>query len=569
MKEFVKLSKEYVWFIIGVSILGVVTNGLALFVPKLGARAIDQFTANLPVHYTGLIVVAAVSFVVAVVQIYLSTYFSEKVALKLRSELIDKISEQTFMYIANSTAGRLLTVVTSDVDAVKGVISMGIVSLLSAGVTLIGSIIFLLVINFKLGLATISIIPFLLVAVVGIFGSMGKLFQAGQETLEKINAVTNESIVGAALVRVLDAAAAEVKKFFDVNSKAREIGFTVVRYISFLIPVITLLANITTIIILWFGGRQVIGGTLSLGEFSAFLAYSALFIWPLFVLSFTGSMISRGAVSLVRVREVLDAEKIEEKGSYKGPIKGAVEFKNVSLSYKDESGTERTVLKDVSFKIQPGTKNAVVGPTAAGKTQLFYLMAGLVLPTAGEIYIDGRLLKDYHTESLLRQVGLVFQDSIVFNTTLRENISLSSKTTEEVMMKALRVAELERLVEELPKGIDSLVSERGTSLSGGQKQRLMLARALAVDPRILLLDDFTARVDRATEASILKNVADEYPNITLVSITQKVEPIKNYEKIIVLMEGELVAEGTHENLLKNSFEYRQIYESQQSTEEIS
>jgi ATP-binding cassette subfamily B protein len=313
----------------------------------------------------------------------------------------------------------------------------------------------------------------------------------------------------------------------------------------------------------------VVSGTLTVGNFSAFIAYSAMFIWPLFVLSFVGTSISRGGVSLKRINDVINASVQSETGNHVQSIKGNIEFKNVTLIYKSEEGEEKTVLKNISFKIDALSKCAILGPTAAGKTQIFYLLAGLVLPTSGEILIDGVPMKSYLPSELLTHIGLVFQESIMFNTTFRDNIALSSKVNDDSLKLSIDTAELADLVTSLPKGLDTLVSERGTSLSGGQKQRLMLARALAINPDILLLDDFTARVDNSTEARILSNVTTNYPNVTLISITQKVEPIKDYQKIIVIMEGELIAVGTHLELIENSFEYQQILESQISTENIS
>jgi ATP-binding cassette, subfamily B, bacterial len=226
---------------------------------------------------------------------------------------------------------------------------------------------------------------------------------------------------------------------------------------------------------------------------------------------------------------------------------------------------DKLSLKDVSFEMRPGTKTAIIGPTAAGKTQLLYLMIGLMDPTAGTIQYDGKAIKEYEEASLHKQVGFVFQDSVMFNMSLRENIAFNTEVSEADMKKAIETAELDDFIETLPDGLDTLVSERGTSLSGGQKQRVMLARALALDPKVLLLDDFTARVDTRTERKILENVTKNYPGMTLVSVTQKVASVEQYDRIIVLMEGELIAQGTHAELMRSSPEYVQIYESQQST----
>lgn len=546
--SFARLIKIYWPWVAAVLVLGLTTNLLSLYVPKLSAGVIDGTQGS-----GFLILIAEIAFIVAVIQITISSYFSEKVALDLRAKLIDKIKDQTYSYIGESTPGRLLTVATSDVDAVKSVFSLGLVTLLGAVVTLIGATIFLLNINVRLALYTIAVIPFLILSFAFIFGNIARLFRAAQENLEKINAVINETIVGAALIRVLNSTAYEIEKFKEVNLKSREIGMGIVKSISALIPIITLIANSTTMIIIWFGGKEVISHVLSIGNFSAFLSYSAMFIWPLFVLSFVGTMLSRAGVSLKRINEVLDAPIKKNTGTLKKTIQGKIEFKNVSYG---------PILKDISFTIEPQTRTAIIGPTGGGKTQLFYLMSGLIAPSSGEILIDGTPIQEYDQETLFTQIGLVFQDSIIFNATLRENISLQGKGEIE---KALEVAELDELVKDLPQGLNTMISERGTSLSGGQKQRLMLARALAIHPKVLLLDDFTARVDITTEKSILNNINKEYIDITIVSITQKIEPIKSYDHIIVLMEGELVGEGRHDDLLNTSFEYQQIYQSQQTT----
>ncbi len=232
----------------------------------------------------------------------------------------------------------------------------------------------------------------------------------------------------------------------------------------------------------------------------------------------------------------------------------------VSLKFGDKE-----VLKDVSFSAQGGSTTAIIGPTAAGKTQMLYVLIGLLQPTAGTVTFDGEPLAAYDKEALHRQVGFVFQDSILFNLTLRENIAFSTDIPPADMEKAIATAELHDFVATLPQGLETVVSERGTSLSGGQKQRVMLARALALNPKVLLLDDFTARVDTNTEQAILRNIHQNYPGITLISVTQKIASVENYDQIVLLMEGEVLATGTHTHLMETSPEYVQIYESQRST----
>jgi ATP-binding cassette subfamily B protein len=207
----------------------------------------------------------------------------------------------------------------------------------------------------------------------------------------------------------------------------------------------------------------------------------------------------------------------------------------------------------------------LIAPPAAGKTQLIYLLTGLIKPKRGTILFDDCNIDDYNKELFQQQIGFVFQDSIMFNMSLRENIAFNDKVTDELMAKAIETAELNDFIHTLPDGLETIVSERGTSLSGGQKQRVMLARALALNPKILLLDDFTARVDSQTEEKILENVARNYPGITLLSVTQKISSVMNYGQIILLEEGEILARGTHDSLMESSPEYVQIFNSQRST----
>jgi len=217
----------------------------------------------------------------------------------------------------------------------------------------------------------------------------------------------------------------------------------------------------------------------------------------------------------------------------------------------------KQVLKNVSFAGKGGTKIAVIGPTAAGKSQLLYVMTGLLRPGSGSVEYDGKSIDEYAKESFHRQVGFVLQDSVIFNLTLRENIAFSKTVTDEALEKALSTAEVKDFVDGLPQKLDTIVSERGASLSGGQKQRIMLARALALNPKVLLLDDFTARVDTTTERKILENVHRNYPGITLISVTQKIASVEDYDQIVLLMEGEVLAAGTHRQLMETSPEYVQ------------
>jgi len=285
-----------------------------------------------------------------------------------------------------------------------------------------------------------------------------------------------------------------------------------------------------------------------------------MLLFPVMMIGLMSNIIASATASYGRIKLVLDEPPPAETGTISSVIRGGILLKDVSLSYE-----EKPVLKNVSLSVRAGSRTAIIGPTAAGKSQLLYLLTKLIPPDSGSVEFDGIAIEKYSREVFHRQIGFVFQNSIIFNLSIRENIAFSDTVTEESLAKAIETAELADFIESLPEKLDTMVSERGTSLSGGQKQRIMLARALALNPGILLLDDFTSRVDRKTENRILCNIENNYPEMTLLSVTQKIAPVKHYDQIILLMEGEIIASGKHKDLLERSPEYIQIYSSQRST----
>jgi ATP-binding cassette subfamily B protein len=272
------------------------------------------------------------------------------------------------------------------------------------------------------------------------------------------------------------------------------------------------------------------------------------------------NIIAQSSASYERIDALLTAAGPQKAGARSVPLNSPVQLSAITLRFG-----EKKVLNDISLSIQPGTRTAIIGPTAAGKTQLLYVLSGLAKPQQGKVLYNGVPLEEIDKQLFHRQMGFVFQDSVLFNMTIRENIAFAEHVTSEDMQKAIRAAELTDLIESLPDKLETVIAERGLNLSGGQKQRIMLARALALNPAILLLDDFTARVDAQTEKKILENVRTLYPGITLISVTQKISSVTDYDQCVLLMEGEILATGTHAQLLKSSPEYNQLFESQKST----
>ena len=557
------ILKPYKAIVAALLLFAILSNGLNLIIPKLIEKGIDDFGAgqwDATKIITWFAVAVTFIFIFSYVQNVIQTFASERVARDLRSKLSAKISQQDFQFIRTHTSGKLLTNLTSDVDAIKMFVSQAIVSIVSSVVLIIGASILLLNINWKLGLVVLLIIPIIGTTFYFVFKKVRTLFKRTQEVIDWLNKVINESILGAALIRVLNAQFSEYNKFLDANTEARNLGLSILRLFAMLIPVIVFTASLARLAVLALGGHYVIQDSMSLGEFAAFNSYIAILIFPIILIGFMSSVIARASASYQRISDILHSPDFIDTGTVTEPLKGNIELQNISVYYG-----ENPALKDISFRINAGTRTAIIGPTAAGKTQLFNLLTTLIRPDKGTILYDGIEINKYNQAALLSQIGLVFQDSIIFNLSVRDNIAFNEDVRDAQMQKAIDTAELGDFIRSLPHGLDTIVSERGSSLSGGQKQRIMLARALAINPAILLLDDFTARVDAATEQKIIRNVKKNYPSTTLVSITQKIDAIKDYDQIILLMEGELVASGRHEQLIRNCPEYIQIYDSQKST----
>ena len=539
-------------------------NGLNLAVPRLIAHGIDAFGAGQLVPGTLIAeftAVAAGVFVLTYLQNIAQTLASERVARDLRTRIVAKLATQDVAYIQRTTTATLLTNLTSDIDAVKLFVSQAVGSIVSSIVLIIGAAILLLSINWELGLAVLAVLPVIGVAFRFVMGRVRTLFARGQQAIDWLNKVINESILGAALIRLVNSQHSEFDKFVAANTQAFDIGVSILRLFASLIPIIVFCTNLATLTILTLGGHYVIIGSMSIGDFTAFNSYLAILIFPVILIGFMSNVMAQAGASYGRISRVLNDPSPAATGTLAAALRGDVTVDHVTLKFG-----ERAALRDVSLSARAGTRTAVIGPTAAGKTQLLYLLTGLIEPTSGRIEYDGHAIGEYNKEALHRQVGFVFQDAAMFNLTLRENIGFSKTVRDEDLEKAIATAELTEFVNALPQGLDTVVSERGTSLSGGQKQRIMLARALALNPRVLLLDDFTARVDTATERKILDNVQRNYPGLTLLSVTQKIGPVERYDQIVLLMVGEVLATGTHAELMDSCPEYVQIYDSQRSTQ---
>ncbi len=556
-----KPYSKMVTALIAMAILG---NSANLLIPNIIGRTIDSFSTNnynIEIVLVEFLAAALAIFVFTVAQNYLQTYASERVAKDLRTQLSDKISRQSYAYVLKSNPSKLLTNLTSDIDSIKMFVSQAFIIIISSVFVIIGTCIFLLILDWRLALPIIAIVPIIGGTFFVVIKKVGVLFKRGREIIDSLNKIINESIMGSALIRVLNSQQPETLRFYEANVESKNIGLSILRLFTILIPVIMLVSNVGVVTILALGGHFVVNGTMTLGDFAAFNSYLMMLIFPILMIGFMSNIIAQASASYGRICDVLNTPENSEGGKIDTDIKGDIQLEDVSLFYD-----QKPILKNISFSVKAGSHTAIIGPTAAGKSQLLYLLTNLIEADSGTIKFDGIAMKEYTKELFHSKIGFVFQDSVIFNMSLRENIAFNDKVTEESLEKAIATAELTEFIEALPDKLETIVSERGTSLSGGQKQRIMLARALAIDPKILFLDDFTARVDQQTEKKIIGNLSKNYPDLTLLSVTQKITSIKDFEQIVLLMDGEVVATGTHKELKVSSSEYAQIYNSQRSTQ---
>ncbi|MFN8208258.1 MAG: ABC transporter ATP-binding protein [Bacteroidales bacterium] len=557
------LLKPYKGWIALLVLTALIGNAVNLILPRIIADTIDDFGAG---HFSIRTLVisfglaSVIIFVFTYLQSILQTYASEKVARDLRTGLSSAISRQSYSYVIQANPNKLLTNLTSDVDSIKSFVSQAVATIITSIFVIVATSILLLSINWRLALVVLTIIPLIGGTFFFVLTRVRVLFKKSREIIDKLNKVINESILGAPLIRVINSQNLEIEKFTHTNSEALNLGLSILRMFSLMIPIIMFVSNLAIIAILSLGGHFVVQGSMTLGNFAAFYSYLGLLIFPILMIGFMSNIIAQASASYGRISALMQAQVPEPGGTCRDQLTGKIEIRNVSLSFD-----EKPVLKNISFTIEPGSRTAIIGPTAAGKSQLLYILSHIILPGNGEVLYDGKPIEWYQSESFHRQVGFVFQDSVIFQMSLRENIAFRGEVSEEALEKAIETAGLKEFIDTLPGKLETVISERGSNLSGGQKQRIMLARALVLEPRILLLDDFTARIDRKTENRILCNIENNYPELTIVSVTQKIASIKHFEKIIFLMEGEVIAEGNHKALLESCPEYVQVNNSQRST----
>lgn len=510
-----------------------------------------------------LVAVAAARSLFGFLQGYWSEAGSQGVAFDLRNDIYDKLQRLSFSYHDQAQTGKLMTRVTSDVEQVRQFVGVGLLQLVSALVLLLGSAFILLRSNWRLALAVLAVVPAIFV-VLGLFiRRVGPRFRSIQQRLGSLNTVLQENLAGAKVVHAFATEDQESARFREANQALVGEWQGLIKVFSGSFPLIFFFANIGTLLVFWLGGSEVIAGTMQVGEVIAFNLYLGLLLMPIFILGGLAAGLSRAGASATRLFEVIDAPLEVLEAPTAVPLvnpRGEVAFHDVHFRYP---GMDKEVLGGVNFAARPGETVAILGMTGSGKSTVINLIPRFYDPTAGTITIDGQDLRGFTLDSLRRMIGLVSQDPVLFAGSIRDNIAYGRPDAAMPEVEAAaRAAQAHDFIQSLPEGYATVLGERGSGLSGGQRQRIAIARALMIDPRILIFDDSTSAVDSDTERRIQEALDRLLVGRTAFVIAQRLSTARRADRIIVLDAGKVVADGRHDTLLASSAVYCDIVSSQ-------
>lgn len=563
-----RFLKKYWLLAVGMLISLIITTGAQLVVPRMSQTIIDTGIArhSMSTVTTMSIAMVAIAVLAAVFQFAqgaLGARVANGVAYDLRNALYAKIQSLSFSYHDRSQTGQLLTRATSDVDVLQGFVGMGAVMFFSAILMMGGSLVLLFSVNWRLALIMVVVIPVTFALFTVFMRAAQPLFKEIQQRLGTLNTVLQENLAGVRVVKAFTREAHERQRYEVANEQFYDTSIQVNRVLSLAFPTIFGISNVATLLVYWLGGAQVIRQGLTMGELVAFSNYVMMAFSPVLMLGAIITFMSSASASAERIYDILDtqSEVVDQPGAQSlPPTQGRVAFEDVTFRY---FGSGDPVLNGVSFVAEPGQTIALLGMTGSGKTTIINLIPRFYDVTEGHVRVDGYDVRDVTMDSLRAQIGIVLQETNLFEGTIRENIAFGRpEASMDEIVEAAKAAEAHDFILSFAHGYDTRVGERGVTLSGGQKQRVAIARALLLNPKILILDDATSSVDLATEYRIQQALERLMKGRTSFVIAQRVATVLNADQILVLEKGEIAARGVHEELLASSELYAQIYSSQ-------
>lgn len=573
MKRYWKYIKPYLpAFICGPLLMIVEVIGEVLL-PKFMANIINIGAANQDVPY--IITMGIVMVVTALLMMaggIGGAYFAAKAAISfaadIRKDTFEKVQKFSFANLDQYNTGSLVTRLTNDVTQVQNLINMALRMMLRAPGMLIGALIMAFMMNRELAAVILVVIPILVILIGIVIKTAFPRFTIMQKKLDTLNSTIQEMLTNVRVIKSFVRGDYEEEKFSRANEDLKKSSLSAFNVVILNMPIMMLMMNLTTLGVVWFGGKQILVGRMPVGDLTAFTTYIVQILMSLMMLAMVLLQSSRAMASLHRITEVLDAriDLTDENSAQKDKRveNGTVEFKDVSFRYYKEN--KEPVLSHINFKIDSGKILGIIGSTGSGKTTLVQMIPRLYDPDEGEVLVDGVNVKEYSLEHLREGVGMVLQKNVLFSGTICENLMWGDENASEEEVEKAAAAAQAGFVRDFTEGYETELGQGGVNVSGGQKQRLCIARALLKKPKILILDDSTSAVDTATEAKIRESFSGLLKETTKIIIAQRITSVMEADEILVLDEGEIVGKGTHEELLKTCEAYQEIYYSQMDKE---
>jgi len=574
MKRLLGYIKPYRKYVIMAILMNIVVSALGPLRPYLTKVAVDDYIVKS--NYHGLLIISLILFATllfeAAVQYFLTyytQYLGQKTIYDLRTQLFKHTQQLALRFFDRTPIGRIVTRATNDVEALSELFSSGIVMIFSDIFNIVWILIFMFFMDIKLSLVTLSVFP---VLIYGTFLFRKKARESYRDVrlhLARLNSYMQEHITGMNVIQVFRKERAEMKKFLSINSDYRGANIKSVFYYALFYPGVELLSSIAVGLIIWYGGGEIIRSTLTIGTIFAFLQFTEMFFRPIRDLSEKYNIMQTAMASSERIFKLMDNQTFIKNPD--NPIKlntvsGEIEFKDVCFAYNDED----YILKNISFKINPGETVAIVGHTGAGKTSIINTLSRFYDIQKGSILLDGIDIKTIDKSDLRRYISVVLQDVFLFSGTIKSNISMNNDDIPfEKIVEAARLVGADKFIESLPRKYDEEVKERGSTLSVGQKQLISFARALAYDPKILVLDEATSSVDTETEILIQRAIEKLLVGRTAIVIAHRLSTIQSADNIIVMHKGEIRETGNHQELLAKRGIYYKLYQLQYKDQEIT
>lgn len=488
---------------------------------------------------------------------------SQGFARDLRCDVYKKVMSLSFEQTDKFTTGSLVTRLTTNITALQQLVEFGLKGFVRDILLFVGGIVMMLSLNIRFGVILVIALPIEILLVVLIMKKVNPLYTIVAQRLDKVNSVTQENVSGSRVVKAYVKEDFEANRFNNANVDLMESNLRVQTLLAIIQPLLMIVMNVSVIAVIWIGGLQVEAKEMQVGQVMAAITYLTQVLNGIMMISMMFQTVSRASASAKRIIEVMDTEPVvnDGKSDFNCTEKGTVSLRNVSFTYKGSGG--RPVLNEISLDIKSGENIAILGATGSGKSSLINLIPRFYDPNSGEVYVDGVNVKEYKLEDLRSRIGIVLQKSELFSGSAADNIRWGKKdASDEEVVSASEIAQADEFVSSMPDGYNSIIAEKGASLSGGQKQRLSVARAVIKNPEIIIFDDSTSALDLGTEARLRQGLRENLKGATVITIAQRIASVKDCDRIAVLDHGRLVDCDTHENLLKNSEVYRDIYSSQ-------